>query len=407
MRKMFGWAFVGLAISGGFTSDLAFQAQDDDPIPVADVTNGSDDTSGGGDACTDSACYVGEAEGEERIDYSVIGLKRDILVRKGNREQGTGNKFVPAWVGSHDSYLSPNGENPSPHLITKREAVMFPPSQRLLTDTSTITVSASMNPVSEEREQFQQVMEWAIAQHLQEQPMAGIIQAIAQRFVGTPYKAGLLDKSSEETLVVTFQAFDCVLFVETVLAIARTVAQQDYSYPTFVNHLRDQRYQNGQLDGYCSRLHYFSAWIHDNEKRGTVANITQALGGISLNKRLNFMSTHRHRYPQLVNNSANYQCILAMEDRLNAVPLNYIPTEQIHHSYNQLQSGDIIGIATNIAGLDVTHTGFIDRQSDGRIRLIHASPAGEVTISQDLQQYVGKIKHAIGILVVRPIGVSE
>ncbi len=366
MRTMFGWAFVGLAISGGFTSDLAFQAQDYDSIPVSEVATRSEDTPGGGEVCRDAACYVWEAEDEKLIDYS--NLSREV-------------------------------ENLSP---TRKEALIFSPSQTLLTDTSNVTVSESMNPVSDEREQFQHIMDWVIAQHLHQQPMTDIIQAIAQRFVGTPYKAGLLDQSPEETLVVTLQAFDCVLFVETVLAIARTVAQQDYSYPTFVNYLRDQRYHNGQLNGYCSRLHYFSAWIHDNQKRGTVKNITQELGGIPLNKRLNFMSTHRQRYPQLVNNQGNYHCILEMEAQLNPVPLNYIPTHQIHHSYDQLQSGDIIGIATNIPGLDVTHTGFIDRQPDGRIRLIHASPAAEVTISQDLHQYVGNIKNAIGILVVRP-----
>jgi hypothetical protein len=351
MRTMFGWAFVGLAISGGFTSDLAFQAQDYDSISVSQAATRSEDTPGGGEVCRDAACYVWEAENEELIDYSDL---------------------------------------------------MFPPSQTLLTDTSNVTVSESMNPAPEEREQFQHIMDWVIAQHLHEQPMTDIIQAIAHQFVGTPYKAGLLDQSSDETLVVTLQAFDCVLFVETVLAIARGLAQQDYSYPTFVNHLRDQRYQNGQLNGYCSRLHYFSAWIHDNEKRGTVKNITQELGGIPLTKQLNFMSTHRQRYPQLANNQGNYHCILEMEAQLNAVPLNYIPTDQIHHSYNQLQSGDIIGIATTIPGLDVTHTGFINRQPDGRIRLIHASPAGKVTTSQDLHQYVGNIKNAIGILVIRP-----
>ncbi|MEQ8753653.1 MAG: DUF1460 domain-containing protein [Coleofasciculus sp. G1-WW12-02] len=370
MRKMFGWAFVGLVISGGFRSDLAFQAQEYHPIPVSQATNRSKDTPGGGEACRDAACDLLEVEDEELIKYSY--LSRDVENLSAN--------FSPG----------------------RREALVFPPSQTLLTDTQNVTVSESMSSATDEIEQFQQVMEWAIFQNLHEQSLADIIQAIAHQFVGTPYKAGLLDQSAEETLVVTLQEFDCVLFVETVLAIARTIARQDYSYPTLVTHIQDQRYQNGQLHGYCSRLHYFSAWIHDNQKRGTVTNITQALGGIPLNKRLNFMSTHRHRYPQLVNNQANYDCILEMEAQLNAVSLEYIPTDQVHHSYNQLQSGDIIGIATNIAGLDVTHTGFIDRQSDGGIRLIHASPAGAVTISSDLQQYVGNIKNAIGILVVRP-----
>jgi len=62
--------------------------------------------------------------------------------------------------------------------------------------------------------------------------------------------------AQEEVLVVNFHQFDCVLFVETVLAIARGVALQDYSYSTFLDHLRQHRYWNGQIDGYCSRLHY-------------------------------------------------------------------------------------------------------------------------------------------------------
>ncbi|MFW5664872.1 MAG: hypothetical protein ACOC2Z_04860, partial [Coleofasciculus sp.] len=176
---MFGWAFVGLAISGGFTSDLAFQAQDYDSIPVSEAANRAEDASRGGEVCTEAPCYVWEAEDEELIDYSD---------------------------------LSPDVEHLSP---TRKEALIFPPSQTLLTDTSNVTVSESMNPVSDEREQFQQIMDWVIAQHLHQQPMTDIIQAIAQRFVGTPYKAGLLDQSPDETLVVTLQAFDCVLFVET------------------------------------------------------------------------------------------------------------------------------------------------------------------------------------------------
>ncbi|MGK7922668.1 MAG: N-acetylmuramoyl-L-alanine amidase-like domain-containing protein, partial [Trichodesmium sp.] len=72
----------------------------------------------------------------------------------------------------------------------------------------------------QEDPKFQPVMEYAIKQNLAEGSMAEIMQAIADYFIGTPYKAGLLDQSNQESLVITLDGFDCVLFVETVLAMA-------------------------------------------------------------------------------------------------------------------------------------------------------------------------------------------
>ncbi len=268
---------------------------------------------------------------------------------------------------------------------------------------NTPNTSAANPATQEEIERFQQIIENATAQQLHHKSMPDIIVAIANQFLGTPYQAGLLDKSQAETLVITLDKFDCVLFIETVLAMARGVAVEDYSYETFRDRIIDQRYQNGQLNGYCSRLHYLSGWIDDNEKRGTVTNITEKLGGVPLNKQINYMSTHRQSYPQLVNNDGNYQCIMEMEAQLERLTINYIPTSRISQIYNRLQPGDIIGVATDIPGLDVTHTGLVYRQTDGNIGLIHASPGGTVRIARDLQQYVGNVKHSIGIIVIRYI----
>ncbi len=58
---------------------------------------------------------------------------------------------------------------------------------------------------------------------------------------------------------------------------------------------------------------------------------------------------------------------------------------------------------TNIAGLDTTHSGLVYRFPDGKIGLIHASPAGQVTIAKDLQKYISKVDKAIGIFVVHPL----
>ncbi|UNU25907.1 N-acetylmuramoyl-L-alanine amidase-like domain-containing protein [Microcoleus vaginatus] len=248
---------------------------------------------------------------------------------------------------------------------------------------------------------FEQVVQYAKQQNLHDRSIGEIVQAIADNFLGKPYAAGLLDESGEEKLIITLNKFDCVLFVETVLAIARGVAVQDYDYQNFVNRIEQQRYLNGKINGYCSRLHYFSEWINDNQKRQTVENITAELGGVPMNKTLNFMSQHRSSYPQMVKDEATYQCIVSQEADLAKTTVNYIPTNQIKRVYSQLKPGDIVAVATDVKGLDVTHTGLVYRNADGNMGLIHASPAGEVTVAYDLQRYISRVESAIGIVVAR------
>ncbi len=248
---------------------------------------------------------------------------------------------------------------------------------------------------------FQKVVQYAKQQNLPDRAIGEIVQAIADNFLGQPYAEGLLDKSGEEKLIVTLNKFDCVLFVETVLAIARGVAIQDYDYQNFVDRIEEQRYLNGKMNGYCSRLHYFSEWINDNQKRQNVENITAKLGGVPMNKQLNFMSQHRSSYPQMVKDEATYQCIVSQEANLAKTTVNYIPTNRIKSVYSQLKPGDIVAVATDVKGLDVTHTGFVYRNADGNMGLIHASPTGQVTVAYDLHRYISRVESAIGIVVAR------
>lgn len=257
--------------------------------------------------------------------------------------------------------------------------------------------------LTEEEQDFKNIIKPLISQNIAKKSMGEIMQEVSYKFLGSAYQAGLLDRSKTESLFVSFKEFDCLLFVENVLAMARNIAVQDINYQTFTNNLKDQRYVNGEINGYCSRLHYFSDWIDDNQKRGNVENITSKLGGIPLNKKLDFMSSHRNLYPQLMNDNVNYKCIVNRENYINKLNISYLPTVKIKQIYSQLKPGDIIALTTNIAGLDVTHTGLIYRNPDGKIGFIHASPAGQVTIAQDLEKYVKNVKNTIGIMVIRPI----
>ena len=249
---------------------------------------------------------------------------------------------------------------------------------------------------------FQKIIKQAIADDLSQKSFGDIVQTVAVALLGSPYQAGLLDGYAQETLAISLQKFDCLLFVENVIAIARNIVHQDYSYDNFTQNVAQQRYAQGKMTDYCSRLHYFSHWIADNQERDLVTNITANLGGINITKKLNFMTAHRNSYAQLIKNDKNYQCIAQMEKSLEKLTFNYIPTHNISSIYEQLKPGDIIGIATKIKGLDFTHTGLVYQDPTGNIGLIHASPAGQVVIARDLQYYVQNVNQAIGIVVARP-----
>ena len=357
MRKRFGLAVVGVAIAIGVASRLASHTTENQPILIASTL-----------------------------------APRQILPNP-NRLQATADSKI----------IFP--ENPISHSQTPNSVALntLSSDNKPLSTGKLYAQSLSQEiPQTKDGERFRRIMQDAIAQNLHQRPMGEIMQAIAQQFLGAAYKADLLDQSQEEALVVNLHQFDCMLLVETVLAITRGVAVQDYSYSTFINHLHDQRYWDGQINGYCSRLHYFAQWIYDNQKRGTVENLGLRLGGVPLAKKLNFMSTHRQSYPPMAKDNANYQCMVQREAQLEGVTVDYIPTNKIRSVYSQLQPGDVIAVATNIPGLDVTHTGLVYRQPNGIIGFLHASPAGQVTIARDLHRYVSRVSRAIGILVVRP-----
>jgi hypothetical protein len=254
-----------------------------------------------------------------------------------------------------------------------------------------------------EAAEFDRLVQWAVREKLSGRPIGDIVQAVSEQFLGNDYREGLLDQTPAERLKITFHRFDCVLFVETVLALSRGIAAQDYSAATFTRHLEDQRYRYGSRQGYCSRLHYFSEWMNDNERRGTVTNLGAQLGGLAQSQSLNFMSRHWRSYPQMVQDPVTRQCITEVEAQLRPDQLpRYIPTAQIRSIYPQLLPGDLIGITTNTAGLDVTHAGLVYRNANGQLGLIHAAPNKGVKISPDLQRFVEQVRDSTGIIVARP-----
>jgi len=193
--------------------------------------------------------------------------------------------------------------------------------------------------------------------------------------------------------------------VESCLAVSRVAAKEGAStWERFGREVERMRYRGGNRRGYTSRLHYFSEWISDGERRGLVKDLGPELGGAEDERPLRFMTEHRDKYRALQDEST-YREIQKIERRLDGHRRRVIPTKRIPEVVGRLETGDVLAFATEIPGLDVTHSALAYRDSSGTLRVLHAPLSGgvvEVTRTT-LPEYVAAIRRSTGILVARPL----
>ena len=227
----------------------------------------------------------------------------------------------------------------------------------------------------------------------------------AKQMLDVPYVAGTLDGNDEEQLVVRTDGLDCTTFVETVLALTISDKEGNRDFSNFKNALRRVRYRNGVLDGYTSRLHYFSDWIQDNECKGFVKECTSEIPCADKQELwLDFMSTHPDSYRPMKEDSFLVAEIASFEKAWQGVTVSYIPKDKLNLSSNQLiiKNGDILAITTNIKGLDVVHVGFAFWKGE-KLHLLHASSVAKKVIEdpQSLYDYSKNKTAHTGVRAVR------
>jgi hypothetical protein len=251
----------------------------------------------------------------------------------------------------------------------------------------------------------QRKFEIAVRESLASRPMGEVMVAIGTSFLGTPYEAHTLEAEGPEHLVINLRALDCVTFVENTLAISRCVKLGTQSFDDYRKQLELIRYRGGRIEGYESRLHYFSDWIYDNAAKGIVRDVTRELGGSTYNKKISFMTDHPESYKQLSDRRA-LEIVARWEAELNQRNMFYIPKESLDKAQKGIQAGDIIGITTSIEGLDISHTGMAV-VSNGVVKYLHAPlSSGVVQISENsIVDYLMSHKKQTGIMVARALEV--
>jgi len=248
----------------------------------------------------------------------------------------------------------------------------------------------------------------AVSLSLQNRPIREVIIQMGISFLGTEYVPFALEVPGPERLVVNMRGLDCVSFYENALVLARCIKKGTTTFQDYREELKYIRYRGGVIDGYPSRLHYTSDYFYDNEKKGIWTTIARQLGGRPFRKVINYMSTHPDQYRQLRENPRNLEAIRKIEEEISARETYFIPKTMVAEIEPDIESGDVIGITTDIGGLDVSHTAIVVRQSGG-LHLLHAPSVGKrVEISEaTLVEYLAKNKRHTGIMVVRakePLG---
>lgn len=248
-----------------------------------------------------------------------------------------------------------------------------------------------------------QKFQLAVKEDLKDKPINDVIVEIGESFIGTNYLAHGLESDGDEQLVINLTGLDCTTFTENALALSRCVKKNATSFDDYLEELQFIRYRQGIIDGYPSRLHYFSDWITDNVSKGVVEDETEKLGGVAIKFDLNFMSTHPESYKQLKENPELIPIIKKQEEEINSRTYYYIPKDEFDSKEALIHTGEIIAITTTVEGLDIGHLGIAIRMDDGRIHLLHAPNVDtKVQITEEpLADYLMKYKRHSGVIVLK------
>jgi len=209
---------------------------------------------------------------------------------------------------------------------------------------------------------------------------ASRIEILSRNFLGLPYQPNPLIGSADtaEVFTASLDGFDCVTYIETVIALARASNVDD-----FTEWLRKIRYERGRIE-WKQRNHYMTQWIRNNVGERIVKPISiPTVPTLSRERVLNVV-------PGLDSQRTVVKC----------VPKSAVPRLERY-----LQSGDLIFFASTRKNLDMFHAGIIVRDNN-KVSMRHASRSQGGVVEQELSDFL-KANRMAGVVVVRPQPVTQ
>ncbi|WP_273717895.1 MULTISPECIES: DUF1460 domain-containing protein [Bartonella] len=209
------------------------------------------------------------------------------------------------------------------------------------------------------------------------------IDFLSEAFLGTPYKANMLQGSEKtpEKLIIDFRGLDCFTYLDYVEALRKSTSPKE-----FINNVIKTRYIKGNVH-FLNRKHFFTDWAYREYKLATDITAEISPHAVSIEKYLNKKADDENYLPGLP----------VVKRTITYIPSNFINEEVI----SRLKSGDFIGIYTKLAGLDVTHVGFFIMTDKGpMLRNASSRKENEKVVDSPFMDYVAKTP---GIIVLRAL----
>ncbi|MCZ2158353.1 DUF1460 domain-containing protein [Bartonella sp. 220] len=210
-----------------------------------------------------------------------------------------------------------------------------------------------------------------------------IIDFLSGAFLGTPYKANMLQGSENvpEELIIDFRGLDCFTYLDYVEALRKSTSQTE-----FINNVIQTRYVDGNIS-FLNRKHFFTDWAYKEYKLANDITAQISPNAVNTEKYLNKKADGGNYLPGLP----------IVKRNITYIPSNFINEDVI----SQLQSGDFIGIYTKLDGLDVTHVGFFIKTENGpMLRNASSRKENEKVVDSPFMDYVAKTP---GIIVLRAL----
>jgi len=199
--------------------------------------------------------------------------------------------------------------------------------------------------------------------------------SISRLFLGRAYLENPLGGGPDqrEMFRCSFDEFDCVTYVEIVLALACSKTTSRFSRT-----LRDLRYREGTVDWF-RRNHFMTDWLRTNAERGVLADITTGRESIAKTRTLSGV-------PGIGPEQTTFRCF---------------PKRSFAKVSSRIQTGDVIMFVSTKKHLDVFHAGILIRRGKQILLRNAARSAGKV-IEQELREFL-RANRMSGFILARPV----
>jgi cell wall-associated NlpC family hydrolase len=203
--------------------------------------------------------------------------------------------------------------------------------------------------------------------------VADRIGAISGMFMGRPYVECPLGGSpgGREPFRAGLDGFDCVTYIESVLALAVSRDSND-----FADQLCRIRYVNGVLD-WSARNHYMTGWIRENVRSGLLIDRIRGSGLVERERILDVVEGLKPR----------------------RVRVRSLPKREFIRQFRSLRSGDLVFFASTRRHRDVFHCGVA--VVDGvTVLLRHAARSQGRVVEQTMNSFLNA-NRMTGVMLVR------